>query len=420
MKETKRSLWHKDFTLVVIGQIISLFGNAVLRFALPLYILEQSKSPALFGQVSALAFLPMILLSPVGGIIADRVNKQRIMVVLDFITSALVLGYIIISGYSSAVAITVVLMMALYAIQGAYTPTVQASIPLLAQGDALVPANAAVNLVNSLSNMLGPVIGGVLYGTFGLPAVLLVSAICFFLSAVMELFIKIPHKKQKAAGSVWAIVKNDMGSSLRFMFKTKPILAKIVLILTLFELFATPVIIIGLPVLITQTFALSSQFLGVTQGVMMGGGLVGGILAGVLTKKLSVQKIHLLLLLAALSFMPIGLGLLFGVPVMAGYGIITVSCFLAMVAGVLMRVQLFAFIQRVVPEELMGKVFSCLMAIIICAQPIGQSLAGWCFESLSHIPWVVLLASGAISVAISVYSRGCFHGLTIQNEGAHL
>ena len=92
MKQMKAKLWNKDFTLVVIGQIISLFGNAVLRFALPLYILEQSGSPALFGQVSALAFLPMIMLSPVGGIIADRVNKQRIMAVLDFITSVLVLA----------------------------------------------------------------------------------------------------------------------------------------------------------------------------------------------------------------------------------------------------------------------------------------------------------------------------------------
>jgi len=92
MKQMKAKLWNKDFTLVVIGQIISLFGNAVLRFALPLYILEQSSLPALFGQVSALAFLPLIMLSPVGGIIADRVNKQRIMAVLDFITSVLVLA----------------------------------------------------------------------------------------------------------------------------------------------------------------------------------------------------------------------------------------------------------------------------------------------------------------------------------------
>lgn len=293
------------------------------------------------------------MLSPVGGIIADRVNKQRIMVVLDFITSVLVFGYIAISGYFSAIAIVVVLMMALYAIQGAYSPAVQASIPLLVKEEKLVPANAAVNLVNSLSNMLGPVIGGVLYGTFGLTIVLIVSAICFFLSAVMELFIRIPHKKQESTGNMWAIVKKDMGSSFRFMFKTKPILSKIIFIMTLFELFASSVLIIGLPVLITQTYALSSQWLGVTQGVMMGGGLIGGVLA----KKLSIKKIHrLLLILIALCFVPIVLGLLLGVSAIIGYGIITAACFFAMIAGVLMRVQLFAFIQQMVPEEIMGKV----------------------------------------------------------------
>ena len=63
--------------------------------------------------------------------------------------------------------------MALYAIQGAYSLAVQASIPLLVKEEKLVPANTAVNLVNSLSNMLGPVIGGVLYGTFGLTIVLI-------------------------------------------------------------------------------------------------------------------------------------------------------------------------------------------------------------------------------------------------------
>jgi len=55
-----------------------------------------------------------------------------------------------------------------------------------------------------------------------------------------------------------------MGSSLHFMFKIKPILSKIIFIMTLFELFASSVLIIGLPVLITQTYALSSQWLGVT------------------------------------------------------------------------------------------------------------------------------------------------------------
>ena len=83
----KQKLFTKDFTLVVIGQIISLFGNATLRFALPLYLLNLTGSSALYGTVIACAFIPAILLSPVGGIIADRLNKRNIMVALDFFTA---------------------------------------------------------------------------------------------------------------------------------------------------------------------------------------------------------------------------------------------------------------------------------------------------------------------------------------------
>lgn len=141
----------------------------------------------------------------------------------------------------------------------------------------------------------------------------------------------------------------------------------------------------------------------------MGGGLVGGVLA----KKLSIQKIHRLLLLIALCFVPIVLGLLLGVSAIIGYGIITAACFFAMIAGVLMRVQLLAFIQQVVPKEMMGKVFSCLMAINLCAQPVDRWLAGWCFERFADLPWVVLLAAVVLSSLISIYSRSCFHKIAV-------
>ena len=74
----------RDFTMVVLGQIISLFGNAVLRFALPLYLLKETGSASLFGLVTACSFLPMILFSLLGGVIADRANKRNIMVILDY------------------------------------------------------------------------------------------------------------------------------------------------------------------------------------------------------------------------------------------------------------------------------------------------------------------------------------------------
>jgi len=60
--------FSKDFILVVIGQVVSIFGNQIVRFALPLYLLNKTGSPALFGTILAISFIPMILLFPVGGI----------------------------------------------------------------------------------------------------------------------------------------------------------------------------------------------------------------------------------------------------------------------------------------------------------------------------------------------------------------
>ena len=155
MELKQTSLFHRDFTLVVIGQVISLFGNAILRFALPLYLLRQTGSAALFGAVGAAAFIPAVLCSPIGGVAADRVNKRNIMVALDFSTAGLVLVFTLLLSWAPLVPLTAACLMLLYGIAGAYQPAVQASIPLLASPEHLTSANAVINMVGTLSGLLG-------------------------------------------------------------------------------------------------------------------------------------------------------------------------------------------------------------------------------------------------------------------------
>ena len=107
----REKLFHRDFTLVVIGQIISLLGNAVLRFVLPLYLLDVTGSRSLFGLCSAAAFVPMVVLTPLGGVVADRLHKQRIMVVLDFFTCALVALTALALGHLPLVPVLVAAML---------------------------------------------------------------------------------------------------------------------------------------------------------------------------------------------------------------------------------------------------------------------------------------------------------------------
>ena len=136
----RKTCCGRDFTLVVAGQIISLFGNAILRFALPLYLLKETGSSALFGTVTALALLPMILLSLLGGVLADRVNKRNIMAGLDFLTAFIILVFYVLVGRAPVIPLFIVTLMLLYGVSGTYQPAVQASIPALVPKERVLPA----------------------------------------------------------------------------------------------------------------------------------------------------------------------------------------------------------------------------------------------------------------------------------------
>ena len=332
MQKTKR--FGKDFILVIIGQIISLFCNAVLRFALPLYLFDQTGSPTLLGLVSAGSFLPMVVLSPVGGIVADRVNKRNIMVVLDFSAAALIALFALALGRMPLVPLLMAVLLLLYGIQGAYQPAVQASIPLLAAPEQLMPANAAVNMVSSLASLVGPVLGGVLYSWNGLRPILYVSCACFVFSAVMETFIRIPHASRGDGGSIWRVAQKDMARSLRYIFREKPVVGRIMLLVCAFNLFMRSMLIIGRPVILRQTLAVDTLRYGLSQGALAAGGLAGGILAGVLGERLDIRRAHFLLLGCALGILPMGLSLALA-PASAGSVVVAVCSFMLMVLSTL-------------------------------------------------------------------------------------
>ncbi|CEP95439.1 macrolide-efflux protein [[Clostridium] sordellii] len=404
---TKTKLFNKNFTLLVIGQIISLFGNSILRFALPLYLLDTTKSATLFGAVSACSLIPMVIVTPFGGIVADRVNKRNIMVALDFLTAILILAFLFFIGKFNLVLMLIVTLMALYGIQGAYQPTVQASIPLLVDRANLLSGNAVINQVSSLAGLLGPIIGGISYGFYGLIPILIASIICFFISAVMEIFIKIPYEKQETTFSAFAIVKDDFKTSLTFIFKDRPILFKTIFIISCFNLVLSSLIMIGIPVIITQILNMSSQAYGVTQGMLA----FGGIMTGVLVNKIKIYHSHIILLIAILGLVPIGFVIMFNVTPMSSYVVITACCFLIMAVSTLFSIQILTFIQSETPSHLTGKVISFCLAMTMCSPPIGQIIYGYLFELFKDYTYIIIFGAVLISSLIAFMSKKIFSNL---------
>lgn len=402
MNNTKK--YGKDFTLVVVGQIVSLFGNAILRFSLPLYLLRETGSSTLFGIVTACSFLPMIVLSLLGGVLADRVNKRNIMVCLDFLTAGVITVFSWLLGIVPIIPLFITVLMLLYGISGTYQPAVQASIPALVPKEKILSANAIVNQIGALANFIGPIIGGMLYGAFGIMIILKVSVLCFVLSAVMEIFIKIPFQKQPTQDKVLQIAAGDLRDSIRFLRMEKPLFVQICIVIAGLNLFLSPMLTIGIPVIVVDKLHLTDGLLGLTQGMLAVGGILGGLLTVLLDKKLTPQTAYVPLFLCTACSCLMGFGMAIGQSPMIKYIILSVTGLSVTIFTTIFSIQMLAVVQAETPQHLIGKVVACIMTFIMCVQPIGQLLYGFLFECLQSQP-VIIIGASMISLVIAVRSK---------------
>ena len=398
-------LFQRDFTIMILGQIISLFGNAILRFSLSLYVLEVTGSAAVFGTILAVSMIPTVLLSPFGGVLADRLPKQKIMTILDFVTAGLIVFYDAVYGSAGNLAAVTIFMILLTLIQAFYQPSVQASIPLLASQQQLMAANGIVMQVQALAGLLGPILAGMLYGIGGVKPILAASAVCFFLSAVMELFLRIPHEKREADGSPVRMALLDLKGAVTYLIRENTCLFKLLIVVAGINLFLSALFIIGLPYLVKIYLGMSAQAYGFAEAAMGMGSILGGLVSGLAGKKMPFKHSHYFLLGTPLLLIPVIPILLFQAPGKMIYAVLLFSVMIGMGFAALFTIAAQTFIQKSTPVHMLGKVGAFVSTICVCALPIGQAMYGGLFELFSGSPWVVVLVGTVISMMLAYAAK---------------
>ena len=409
MEQTSNKLWNKNFSLLVIGQIMSLFGNMVVTTVLPFHILNISGSAFLYGLAMGLPVASLIIMTPIGGIMADRFKKHRLMFWLDVSITAIIVAYMLISGlFVEVVPVVIVKLLAFNAIQAVYMATTASSISFLAPPSKLTTGNAVMMVVNMLSMTGGMAVAGILYDRFGLFPILVGCAICFVITAIADLFIRIPHKKQETTGSVVQIVKGDLSESVRFVLKEKPSISKCIVPIFLMELIFGSMFVIGLPVLITVHLGMSMTHVGVALAIMMFGGVVGGIVAGALGTRLNIPIGFAFVIVGIICCIPMGLVLLFDLPQMLAYITIVVTGTVFMLSGKVLSIAMMTYIQGETSPELIGKVLSVLMVVPFIGQSIGYPLQGLLFQRFFATPWYVVFGATAVMMIVAVVAYRYF------------
>lgn len=413
-----QKLFTKNFTLLVLGQASSLFGNYILRLALSMYVLEVTGSAAVFAGILSLATIPTILLSPIGGILADRADRRNIMVALDALTGMFVLcAAVFLTGRNAVVVIGVLLV--LLSVLGAFeTPTVQACIPQMLVGNNIIKGNAVVNQVASISYLIAPFLGGILYSAVGLKPVMYASVVCFFVTALFECFIKLGYQAREFQGNVLSMAKNDFSGSIRFIIKERPDIMKMLLLAAFSRFFVMGVTLVGLPFLVRSVLGLDAKFYGGAESALAIATILGSIAAGFLTGKLRSGRLSYVLAAIGVCIIPAGVIFLFPSGVMIKYAVI-VAAFCGMQAAIsIFSIFAVSMIQQNTPDELIGKIMAYTSAVTLCAQPVGQMVYGFLFDRFQEIVYLVLIPSGIVVCVIGLLATGFFRKLEGKYSGA--
>ncbi len=398
-------VFNKDFNLLISGQVISVFGAAILKFALSLDVLDRTGRADIFATLLALSIIPGIILVPFGGAVADRLNRRNMMVGFDLASFVLVLIFIgsVYSNRSSLFLIGVTITL-LTLISSLYQPTVRASIPSLVREKGLARANGLIGGVAALSNLAGPIAGGILYNMVGLNLLLILGAAAFLLSAILELFICMPHVRVQLTSSLANVVKHDLIDGFKFILREKPYIARTMILAASLNLFLTPFFIIGMPYILRITLASSNVQYGAAMGAIQLSGIVGALSVDRLSRKLKFSSLPRWV--AAMAFLTVPMAFSMSPHVRSlGYWP-AFLCFILFAVPVMMILAMLSVyavtvIQKETPNHLLGKVMAIIGTAAQAAAPIGQMLYGQLFQVFNIQVYVPILLAGGFTLTLS-------------------
>lgn len=389
----------RTFALILLAQFCSLLGQEVLQFVLPLYLLDVTGSGARFGLAIACGFVPYTLLSPIGGVLADRTRKRGIMMGVNAALVAVLLVFLGFKDTGDPFSLVVFATMASFVAQALYQPSIQSTVPFVLAAPDVPRGVALVSQVGSLTTLSGPVVGAAVYGAVGLVPVVWVSLAAFAVSgALVALAVRFPCEPASWEGSALAVVRDDLAEAVRYL-RNKPILLGGMATATFVNVSAGALISVGTVYVVTITLGLPAAYASFAQMSMGAGSLVGHSLLAIAPRYFSLRRsapyvggIAAAMGVAAWALSPVA----FMAP-MAVFLILTASYAFATMSGGLMGSCMLAELQAGAPSALVGKLIALFMTLVNCATPLGQAVFGVLFDVAPA--WLIALAT-AIELAV--------------------
>lgn len=195
-------LWTRDFTIITLGSVVSMLGNAMSGFAMSLLVLDYTESALLYAIYIAVYTLPQIIMPIFSGAILDRFSRKKTIYTLDFVSAGLYgMAAILLSRGWFSFPVLALYCFVIGCINSVYTVAYQSFYPLLITGGNFSRAYSISSMLETMAAIMIPV-STYAYNMVGIAPLLGINALSFFLAAIMETQIRAPERyidKQRQA-----------------------------------------------------------------------------------------------------------------------------------------------------------------------------------------------------------------------------
>lgn len=402
---------QRNLMLFAAGQGVSLLGAYIYSFAVSLYVLKVTGSGTSFAFSLLVSTVPRVLLSPIAGSLSDRVDKKKMIVRLDllsgFTLAALFAATLI---YGIRLPLIYLTSLIISVISTFFNNCFMSAIPALVLDRSLMKINAYSRSINSVSQILGPVLGGMVFGLVPMQLFFLLTSITYILSGISEMFIDFQFNKSRVgevkekSSLTLKLIASDIKEVVSFI-KGSELLSVAMPFSISCNFLISASFSVALPYVINNRLGMSPSQYGIIEAALPVGMLLAAILIGRLPEKEKKRK-SLGIGILGMGFMSIALGFpvlpaFMGWELQGVFFFYMAVLFMFAVFLIMMDMPFGVVMQRMIPNEMLGRVMGVLNTISGGLMPLGLLLGGILIDIIPA--YTIFFAMGAYFIGGAVY-----------------
>lgn len=380
----KRFSKNREFLnvfLFSIANFISLFGTSVYNFAISLYVLKLTGSGLNFAATLTISILSTVLINPFAGVLADRMSKKLLAVITDILNGTLLLIlYILTMKHTLNLPMIYVSTFFLNVFSTIYGIDVEASKPNLVSKKMLISINSASKIIESISSIVGPMVGGIVFALIDIRFFIIINAFSFGISALFQIFMNFNFncsncKKSKGNLNFFT----DIIYAINYL-KTKKNIINIFVVFIVLNFFIGLSINVPMPYIINNILKLNSNFFGIIEAFFSVGIIFGALVIKKIMKKYSYTKITKTMnIILSICMIAIGLSVIINYKIHYKNFYLIYFILIMLLAGIAIasiNIPLFYMLQQTIPDNFRGRVLGLGSSISKIILPISLIIAG--------------------------------------------